>query len=451
MDDFVYRAGRLYCEGVAASGLAERFGTPSYVYSRATLEAHYGRIAGAFRELDPLICYSIKSCGNIGVCRVLAAQGSGMDVVSGGELERAFLAGVPMSKVVYAGVGKTDAEIRAALDGRFSLLRGVRGGAPDPAGRGPIGYFNIESEPEFENIALIARELGVRTRAALRVNPDVDPKTHAYTSTGKKDSKFGVGIERAMAFFDRYGRDDFLKLDAIHLHIGSPVYSTEPYIAAITKALGLIDALAAKGFKVATLDIGGGFGADYETARSPAAADYAAVIVPLLRDRVRAGLRIIIEPGRAISANAGLLLTRVLYVKEGAGKQFVICDAGMNTLIRPSLYSAFHFAWPAEPGPEFEPPRRAEGLDLPGLVNCDIVGPICESGDFLAKDRKLPPVKRGDLIAVFAAGAYGMTMASNYNTQPLPAEVLVEGDSARLVRARQGTADVLAQELALEE
>jgi len=464
MDYFEYRDGRLMCEGVAAAELAERFGTPSYVYSRATLTDHYDRIVAAFKELDPLICYSIKSCGNIGVCRVLGERGSGMDVVSGGELERAFLAGVPMSKVVYAGVGKTDGEVRAALEGRFSLL-GAGGGREwqsgkvaewqselDPVGRGAIGYFNIESEPEFENIARIAREMGVRSRAALRVNPDVDPKTHAYTSTGKKDSKFGVDIERAIAFFEKYGRDEYLKLDAIHLHIGSPVYSTEPYVAAIGKALGLIDALAEKGMAVATLDIGGGFGADYETARSPAAAEYAAAIVPLLRDRVRKGLKIILEPGRAISANAGLLLTRVLYVKEGAagtGKRFIICDAGMNTLIRPSLYGAFHFVWPAEVGPGFVPAKRAEGLEMPGLVHCDVVGPICESGDFLAKDRKLPPVERGDLVAVFAAGAYGMSMASNYNSQPLPAEVLVEGGSARLVRSRQGMGEMLGQELGL--
>lgn len=458
MDHFTYQSGRLLCEGIPATDLADRFGTPSYIYSRATLEAHYDRIAAAFGDLNPLICYSIKSCGNIEVCRVLAGRGSGMDVVSGGELERAFLAGVPMAKVVYAGVGKTDAEIRAALDGRFSLLgesgggKARRGGdEPDPRARGPIGYFNIESEPEFENIAAIARELGVRTHAALRVNPDVDPKTHAYTSTGKKDSKFGVGIERALAFFDRYGRDEFLKLDAIHLHIGSPVYSTEPYIAAINKALGLIDELAGRGFVVRALDIGGGFGADYETDRSPAATGYAQAIVPLLRDRARAGLKIIIEPGRTISANAGLLLTRVQYVKEGAGKQFIICDAGMNTLIRPALYGAFHFAWPAATEPRFEPPRRAEGLDLPGLIACDIVGPICESGDFLAKDRKLPSMKRGDVLAVFTAGAYGMVMASNYNSQPLPGEVLVEGKSARLIRRRQDMAGLLADELAPRE
>ncbi len=429
MDQFSYRSGLLHCESVPAADLAARFGTPFYVYSRATLEDHYDKLAAAFAELSPLICYSIKSCSNISICRVLGERGAGMDVVSGGELERARLAGVPMDKVVYAGVGKTEAEIRAALAAR-------------------IGYFNIESEPEFEAIARTARELRIRSRAALRLNPDVDPRTHAYTSTRKKDPKFGVDIQRALAFFEKYGRDEFLTLDALHLHIGSPVYDTQPYIDAITKTLALIDDLERRGHRIAALDIGGGFAADYETDRSPRAIDYSAAIVPLLRERAGKGLRIILEPGRTISANAGLLLTRVLYVKDGVdGKKFLICDTGMNALIRPSLYGAFHFVWPARVDPRFEPARRGESLDMPGLVPCDVVGPICESGDFLAKGRKLPPVKADDLIAVFAAGAYGMTMASTYNTQPRPAEVLVEGATARLIRRRESVRDILEPEL----
>lgn len=452
MDDFRYQNGRLHCEDLPISQIAERFGTPTYTYSQKTLLDHYDRLKAAFAELDPLICYSVKSSGNIHLCRLLAECGAGMDVVSGWELERAFLAGCAMEKVVYAGVGKTDAEIMAALDGRYSLLSDERAqlfgaGCPDPAARGPIGYFNIESEPEFENVAAIARRHGVRTRGALRVNPDVDPKTHVYTSTGKKETKFGVDIERALAFFERYGRDEFLKLDAIHLHIGSPIYSTEPYIAAIHKTLELIDTLEARGYRINALDLGGGFGADYETDASPVAADYAAAIIPLLRDRVRNGMRLILEPGRTISANAGLLLMRVLYVKQGGRKQFVICDGGMNDLIRPALYGSFHFIWPAEVEPQFVPPRRAEHLDLPGLETCDIVGPICESGDFLAKERRLPPMKSGDLVAVYTAGAYGMVMASNYNAQPMPAEVLVNGSKARLIRRRQHMPDLVGPEL----
>jgi diaminopimelate decarboxylase len=436
MDQFSYHGGRLRCEGTPAADLAGRFGTPTYVYSAATLLDHYDKLAGAFRELSPLICYSVKCCGNLQVLRLLAGRGSGMDVVSGGELERALRAGVAPDRIVYAGVGKNDDEIRAAL-GR-------------PAGaerRRPIGYFNIESEPEFETVAAIARDLRVRSRGALRVNPDVDPRTHAYTATGKKETKFGVDIERAVRFFERYGRDEFLALDALHLHIGSPVYDIDPYVAAVRKALDLVEDLERRGHRITTLDLGGGFGADYETDRSPPASEYASAIVPLLRERAGRGLKIILEPGRTIAANAGILLTRVLYVKEGAaGKRFIITDAGMHTLIRPALYGAFHFIWPAEPGERFVPPRRAADLELPGLSPADVVGPICESGDFLAKDRRLPPVQRGDLLAVFTAGAYGMAMASNYNSQPLPAEVLVDGGTARLIRRRQTITEMLAPE-----
>jgi diaminopimelate decarboxylase len=360
-----------------------------------------------------------------------------------------------MDRVVYAGVGKTEPEIRAALDGRFSLLRtnreagGLRLLPPGLDARGPIAYFNIESEPEFETVAHVAREMGVVAHGALRVNPDVDPKTHAYTATGKKETKFGVDIERARAFFDRYGRDPSLRLDALHLHIGSPVYETGPYAAAIEKTLRLIDDLAGRGFSITALDLGGGFGADYETASSPLAADYGAVIVPMLRDRVRStrGLRIILEPGRTIVANAGVLLTRVLYVKEGGGgRKFIICDAGMNTLIRPALYGSFHFIWPARVEPRFVPARRADRMELAGLVTCDVVGPICESGDFFARERSLPPVKAGDLLTVFTAGAYGMAMASHYNSHPLPAEVLVEGGAARLIRRRETVSDLIMSE-----
>ncbi|MCC6659292.1 MAG: diaminopimelate decarboxylase [Phycisphaerales bacterium] len=452
MDHFEYRNGRLWCEGVPAEDLAARFGTPLYVYSRATLEGHYDRLAAAFADLRPLICYSIKSCSNVHVCRVLVERGAGLDAVSGGEVERARRAGCPMERVVYAGVGKTDAEIEDALCGMGSASLPAHGQAARArlAHATRIGLFNIESEPEFENIARLARERGVRCRGALRINPDVDPKTHAYTSTGRKESKFGVGIARAVRFFERYGRDEWLTLDALHLHIGSPVYETGPYVEAIRKTLGLIDDLAGRGFTVRTLDLGGGFGADYETERSPRAADYAAAIVPLLRERVAGGLSIILEPGRQISANAGVLLTKVLYVKDGGGgKRFIIGDAGMHTLIRPALYGSFHFIWPASPagGASGGVPARRTGVpDLPGLSPCDVVGPICESADFLAKDRMLPPVSRGDVLAVFAAGAYGMSMASTYNTQPLPAEVMVEGDAARVIRRRQALDELLAPE-----
>ncbi len=429
MDSFQYRDGQLFCENVDISDLATKVGTPAYIYSRATFEGHYDRIAQAFAELDPIICYSIKSCGNIHICKLLANRGSGMDVVSGGELHRAQQAGASMSKVVYAGVGKTDAEIRQAIEAK-------------------IGWFNIESEAEFENISSIARSMGAVANGALRINPDVyDPKTHAKTSTGKKETKFGVDIDRARRFFDRYGKDTHLKLSAIHLHIGSPIYSAEPYVQAITKALELIAELKGKGFNINTIDIGGGFAADYETDKSPLALDYAKEIVPLLRPFKAAGGKIIIEPGRTIAANAGLLLTRVQYIKMGGKKKFVIIDSGMHHLIRPTLYDSFHFIWPASVAPQHVPMHRKAEMDMPALELCDVVGPICESGDFLAKDRPLPPVARGDLLAVFSAGAYGMVMASHYNAMPLPAEVLVDGSKATIIRRRETYDDLTRAEM----
>lgn len=416
MDHFQYRNGRLFVEDVPASDLIGRFGSPLYVYSQATFQHHYRAIADAFAPLAPTICYSIKSCGNVHLCRLLAEHGAGMDVVSGGEIHRAQLAGADMSKVVYAGVGKTDREIRM----------GVEAG---------IGYFNIESEAEFENISRIARELGAVAHGALRVNPDVaDARTHAKTTTGKKETKFGVDIERARRFFQTYGQDPHCKLDAIHLHIGSPIYSPEPYVLAITKALQLIDELRDAGFAIDAIDIGGGYAADYETDRSPAYASYADAIVPLLEGK---DLKVILEPGRTIAANAGVLLCQVQYLKQGGDKQFAIVDTGMHHLIRPAMYDAFHFIWPADVAPEVVPPKRAEQIDLPGLHKYDVVGPICETSDTLGKNRMLPELKRGDVVAVFTAGAYGMAMASNYNAMPRPAEVLVHAGDARLIRQRE--------------
>jgi diaminopimelate decarboxylase len=431
MDDFAYREDALYCERAAAADLAERFGTPLYVYSRATIVDHFRKLERAFEQLDPLICFSLKSCGNIHIARVLSELGAGMDVVSGGELHRALLAGTRPGDIVFAGVGKTDLEICEALT----------------CDDGPIGWFNIESEAEFENIARLARELGVKAHGALRINPDVDPRTHRYTTTGKRETKFGVDLDRARAFFDTYGDDPNLRLDALHTHLGSPIYSPEPYVEAIDKTLVLMEELAGAGRAIRTLDLGGGFGADYESGRSPDAAAYAERIVPLLLSHVRQGLRIILEPGRSIMANAGVLLTRVQYIKSSGDRQFVVCDAGMHTLIRPVLYEGFHFVWPARVRIDHLPPLRGASLDLPSLVTCDVVGPICESSDFLARDRRLPPVARGDVLCVFAAGAYGMSMASQYNAHPRPAEVLVDGADARIIRRRETYDDLVRHEL----
>lgn len=432
MDFFQYKQGSLFCEDFNLSALADRVGTPVYVYSRKTFEHHYDAITRAFADLDPIICYSIKSCGNIHICRLLAERGSGMDVVSGGELFRAQQAGVEMSKVVYAGVGKTDAEITAAI-------------------KADIGWFNIESEAEFENIAALAKSCGKQVQAALRINPDVDPQTaHAKTTTGKKESKFGVDIERAKRFFQTYGKDQYLRLSAIHMHIGSPVYKTEPYATAIKKALALIDELKTAGHPITAINIGGGYGANYQTGQTPTYTDYANAIVPLLKPFKAAGGTVILEPGRTISANSGILLTRVQYIKQGGNKKFVIIDSGTHHLIRPTLYESFHFIWPVCVSDQYLPTTRAAEPDLPGLETVDVVGPICETGDYLALGRALPPVQRGDLLAVFSAGAYGMTMASNYNAMPRPAEVLVSGNQATLIRRRETYDDLINPELSPE-
>ncbi len=467
MDHFRYHDGRLRCEEADLVEVAKRFGTPTYVYSRATLLHHYRRIEEAFRDLRPLICFSVKSCPNIHVLRVLVEAGAGLDVVSGGELHRARLAGCDPGMVVFAGVGKTSEEMADALGEPDAEVVGRR---PLPAGPAeafpsigepdaPIGLFNVESEQEFQALVHAAESLGKQTSAALRVNPDVDPQTHRYTTTGKAENKFGVDLRRARTFFRHYAGNPRVRLRGVHVHLGSPIATPAPFVEAIRRVLELIDELAREGVPVDVLDLGGGFAADYRTGQSLSASEYAAAIVPLLADRVRSGaLRIILEPGRFISGNAGVLLTRVHYVKGTTQKKFVICDAGMHTLIRPALYEAFHFVWPCDVAPQHEPPDAADGrdhradqLDLPGLERCDVVGPICESSDFLCQDRMLPPVARGDLLAVFTAGAYGMSMASRYNSHGLPAEVMIEGAHGRLIRRRETYWDLVEHESNVRE
>jgi len=425
MDYFEYKNGQLFCEDVSVSRIAERVGTPVYVYSAATLLHHYKAMAEAFGELAPTICFSVKSLANVHVLKLLGEAGCGFDVVSGGELARVTAAGGDMAKVVYAGVGKTDREINEAITADIAL-------------------FNVESEQEFENLARLAAAAGRGVRAALRVNPDVDPRTHRHTTTGKKETKFGVDIERAERFFRKYAGGADVRLDAVHLHIGSPVYSPQPYVEAITKTLALIDSLRRGGIEVRTLDIGGGFGADYETGRSPLAADYARRIVPVLKG---AALEIIIEPGRQIAANAGILLTKVLYVKQGGERNFVIVDAAMTDLLRPALYDAEHFIYPARLAAGAEAPPRKIDFAPRGAVKVDVVGGVCESADFLAKDRLLPPVARGDLLAVFTAGAYGFVMSSQYNSRPRAPEVLAEGREYRTIRRRETYGDLVAAEM----
>jgi diaminopimelate decarboxylase len=424
MDYFAYKNGELFAENVNVAKIAEAVGTPVYIYSKATFFEHYNKVKQAYSELDTLVCYSIKACANIHILKLLADVGSGFDIVSGGELFRARQVGADMAKIVYAGVGKTDQEIIEALNA-------------------PIGYFNIESEAELENLIELSRKLGKSPKAALRVNPDVDPRTHTYTSTGKKESKFGVDIERARQVFNKYGRNGTVQLCGVHIHLGSAGKSVQPYAEALQKTMTLIDDLRADGFTIEVLDMGGGYGADYETSTAPSAADYARAIVPLLKGK---GLKLILEPGASIAANSAILLTRVLYLKQGGKKKFVIVDAGMNDLIRPPLYDAFHFIWPAKVTPSLIPPKKFRYLNMEGTHQVDVVGPICEGADFFAKDRPLPPVNRGDLISIFTAGAYGYTMSSNYNARPLLPEVLVDGDNFSVIRRRQTYDDLVAQE-----
>ncbi len=425
MEPFHYRDQELFCENVPIADLAERFGTPLYVYSQAAVVDQLKALQTAFAELDPLICYSVKANSNLGLLKVMADHGSGFDIVSIGEMYRVREAGGRMDQTVFAGVGKTDEEIRVALDAGVLM-------------------FNVESEAELEAIDAVARAAGRVAPIALRVNPDVDPKTHRYISTGKKQSKFGMDIERG----ERVARSVLampgLELIGLHMHIGSQITTVEPYAGAVAKGVDLIARLRAMGHPIAWYNMGGGFGIAYRGGEAKPIADFARVIVPAVRE---SGCRLALEPGRVIAGNAGLLLSRVIFTKTSGDKTFLIQDAAMNDLIRPALYESFHRIWPVRvPDGLPAPPADYEAETIEGTAPCDVVGPVCESGDFLAKDRLLPPMTRGDLLAVFSAGAYGMVMASNYNTRPRAAEVLVEGDTARLVRRRETYDDLLAPE-----
>jgi diaminopimelate decarboxylase len=424
MDYFNYKNGKLFVENVDVERIATELGTPVYIYSKATFKDHLQKIKEAYSALAPTICYSVKACSNINILKILAEAGSSFDIVSGGELHRVQQAGGDTSKILYAGVGKTDREIVEALNAN-------------------IGYFNIESEAELENLIRLAKEKNKQPKAALRINPDVDLKTHKFTTTGKKENKFGVCLERAQKVFAKYGKNESVNLCAIHIHLGSAGHTVEPYVEAIEKILALIKQLRSDGFTIEAVNIGGGYGADYITATAPTAADYAAAIVPLLKDK---NLKLILEPGASIAANAAILVTQVLYLKTSREKKFVIVDAAMNDLIRLPLYDAFHFIWPVKVAGKFVPDRRDKDLQIDGTEVVDVVGPICESADFFAKDRALPPVKRGDLVSIFTAGAYGFSMSSNYNARGRAAEVLVDSSEFKLIRRRETYEDLIALE-----
>jgi len=425
MDFFRYKNGQLYCEDVPADKIAQEVGTPCYVYSKATFLHHYRQFRDAFAPLNPTICYSIKSCGNINICKFLAAEGCGFDVTSGGELFRALEAGGDPKKMIYAGVGKTDQEIADAIN----------------AG---IAAFNLESEAEIENIDRVASLLGKKAIGAIRINPDVDAKTHAKTTTGKKGNKFGVDIERAERVFDEYRNLKNLRIAGVHIHLGSPIYLIEPYVDAVLKITALIDRLSERAHKIEWFDVGGGYGVNYERPdQAKPVTEHAKALVPLLKDKP---YRIAFEPGRYIAGNAGIVLTRVLYRKSSGETRYVIVDAGMNDLIRPTLYESYHNIWPVKPDEKNLNPDRRRDFQVIGAETVDVVGPICESGDYLGKARNLPPVQRGDLLAVFTTGAYGFAMSSNYNNRPRVPEVLVDGSDYKIIRRRETLEDLVAAE-----
>ena len=452
-EGYSYRGGQLHTGSIPVADIAAAVGTPTYIYSADAIRSAYARFTAAFAPLRAQTHFAVKACSNVHICRLLHGLGASMDVVSGGELERAWLAGTPMDRIAFAGVGKTEAEVRAALDGRFSPLRGEaeRLGRSGVETRGPVGMFNVESAGELERLARIAEELEVTARACIRVNPNVDAHTHEYTTTGKNENKFGIPAAHVPELFAAYADRTAVELVGLHVHLGSPVRTIEPYVDATEVMLRLIDALERAGHAISILDLGGGWAVDYGDGDTPTFDRYAEALVPLLADRVEKGLQIVLEPGRSLTANAGVLLTRVQQVKEGASRRFVICDAGMHTLIRPALYRAFHFLWPASVPPEQVPATISARPDLPDLQESDVVGPICETSDFLARARPLPAVRQDDLLAVFSAGAYGMSMASNYNDHRRPAEVLIDDDHAVLINRRQTLADLFETEREVRE
>lgn len=429
MSGFSYRKGLLFCEETPAADIVQAVGTPVYVYSRAALVERYRAIDEAFGAIEHIICFSVKSCSSLGILAVLRAEGCSFDVVSGGELFRVLAAGGKAEKVVYAGVGKTDAEIR------FALKNGIL-------------MFNVESEAELANIDRLAAEMQTTAAVALRLNPDVDPRTHKHTTTGKKENKFGLDLKIASQLVKRFDAFPHLRLEGVHIHIGSPVNSVEPYAQAIAKAVEFVKKHESPQRPLRYLNTGGGFGLVYHHENTPSFEAYAEAIIPPVK---KSGRILILEPGRSIVGNAAALLTQAQYRKWNGSKTFIIVDAGMNDLIRPAFYDSYHRIWPAELSPplpgEGEIAAVAHGCPREHLETVEIVGPICESSDCFAKDRLLPKVERGQTLAIFSAGAYGFSMSSNYNSRPRPAEVLVDGRSWRIIRQRETWEDLVRGEV----
>ena len=434
MHFFRYRDGHLYCEDVDLGRAAEKFGTPLYVYSAGTILDHYTRLDAAIAPLDHLICYAVKANSNRSILRLLADAGAGFDIVSGGELHRVLAAGGDPAKCTFAGVGKSGEEIEYALDQH-------------------VYSFNVESEAELKYIDRIAGAKNLRAPVGMRVNPDIDPGTHEYISTGSRENKFGIALDRIPAVYERAARMRNIRIVGVQIHIGSQITQTEPFASAIKKVAPIVRELKSK-YGIKFFSVGGGMGIIYHRALESGVGkwwhdhggetsafsvrDYADTIAPPLREL---GVRILVEPGRFLVGNAGVLLTRVRYVKKSGAKKFAIVDAGMNDLIRPALYHSYHEIVPVAE------PIMNNSKSKNETEKIDIVGPVCESGDFFALDRGVPEVREGDLLAIMSAGAYGFVMASNYNSRPLPAEALVRGDKLTLIRKRQGWEDLVRDEV----
>ncbi len=412
MHHFQYRDGKLHAEELGVRQLAEQYGTPLYIYSAATLRRHFKAFDSAFKGLDHMTCYSVKANSNVSLLRLLAQQGAGMDIVSGGELYRALKAGVTPEKIVYSGVGKKADEIREALEAGILM-------------------FNVESMAELKRINTIAKEMGKVARISFRINPDVDPQTHPYISTGMKKNKFGLDIEHSLKAYEMARDMNAVEPVGMDCHIGSQLTSIEPFLEALDKLIAFYNRLADMGVAIKYLDLGGGLGIQYNEEEPPHPEAFGKALTEKLKDLP---LTVILEPGRVIAGNAGIMVTEVVYTKQTPSKNFLIVDAAMNDLVRPALYDSYHRIAEVE----------EHGRDS---VEVDIVGPICESSDFLARDRELPALEQGELLAVFSAGAYGFTMSSNYNSRRRACELLVDGDKATVARKRETYEDLVEGEI----
>jgi len=448
MNAFEYKENTLFCENVRVKDIIAEADTPVYIYSKNAIIARFNELKTAFQHDDTLICFSVKSNSNLTICKILAEEGSGFDVVSGGELFRVLKVGGDPSKVVFAGVGKTDNEIQYAIENNIFM-------------------FNVESIAELRHINAVAERLKKPTRVALRINPDIDAQTHAKTTTGKKENKFGIDLIIAGHIVQQAKQYKYVDICGLHVHLGSPIYAVDPYVNALEKILDFMQKCRNAGLNIKYMNVGGGYCISYKGEKVIGPQDYAAKILPYIK---KMQCRLILEPGRYILGNSGILVSRVIYTKENShGKKFIVCDAAMNDLLRPSLYDAFHRIWPVDinislPEPEdarsyserlgetrSESEARAHQTDISAeagskLEIADIVGPVCESSDVLAKDRAIPKVDEGDLLAIYSAGAYGFSMSSSYNSRPRPCEILVDKDRFNLIRKRETYGDLIKGE-----